>query len=783
MTLDSEDEGMDLEPSLDHEEQEQQVPKRKVKARIGEREKILDDGRNPKQRDQNRDDVLEVAEMDFEFEPSQMTESMQGWNFYMDGASGRHSSEASKSTVDDLIDRHRAGIEIPNELKDADEEEVEEQVGEQSLAPLSDSEDEDGFGSSMRSAKRKALDNEEESQDDEESAMDHLGEEDEEEEEEEEEAEEDMPDDASDVSDATRERQEAYFSKETTETPVAATFASLQLNRALLRGLAALNFSKPTPIQARTIPIALAGKDIVAGAVTGSGKTAAFLIPILERLSYRQRGTDDAKSRVVVLCPTRELAIQCHSVGVALAKFMNVRFCLCVGGLSLKAQEAELKMRPDIIIATPGRLIDHVRNSASFGMEDVEILVMDEADRMLEDGFEDELNEIVRMCPTQRQTMLFSATMTEDVDQLVRLSLEKPVRLFVDPKRSTSSKLIQEFVRVRTQAGLAGRERQKAEDEHRAALLLTLCMRTFRDQVIIFLRSKKLAHQLKIVFGLLGLSAAELHGDLSQEQRLQSLSQFRDGKVDFLLATDLASRGIDIRGVQTVINYDMPAQIEPYLHRVGRTARAGRQGRAVTLVGESDRRLLKTVLKRTPPEQVKHRLMPSDMVQQLSDTIESLKSEVEQILLEEKEEKAIRQAEMEVQKSENMLTHHNEIYSRPARTWFQSEKAKSEAQNASREQQNTKVDATKARDRLAGLSRRKKRNRLMREEDAKSSAKHETDAAVRAAKRSQRPSGLGEAVSAKTQKQKKSNKKFKMTKALRSSGKGGAFGSDMSSRK
>ena len=204
----------------------------------------------------------------------------------------------------------------------------------------------------------------------------------------------------------------------------------------------------------------------------------------------------------MVLCPTRELAIQCHSVGVALAKFMNVRFCLCVGGLSLKAQEAELKMRPDIIIATPGRLIDHVRNSASFGMEDVEILVMDEADRMLEDGFEDELNEIVRMCPTQRQTMLFSATMTEDVDQLVRLSLEKPVRLFVDPKRSTSSKLIQEFVRVRTQAGLAGRERQKAEDEHRAALLLTLCMRTFRDQVIIFLRSKKLAHQLKIVFGL-----------------------------------------------------------------------------------------------------------------------------------------------------------------------------------------------------------------------------------------------------------------------------------------
>ena len=462
---------------------------------------------------------------------------------------------------------------------------------------------------------------------------------------------------------------------------------------------------------------------------------------------------------------------------------MNVRFCLCVGGLSLKLQEAELKTRPDVIIATPGRLIDHVRNSASFGMEDVEILVMDEADRMLEDGFEDELNEIVRLCPTQRQTMLFSATMTEDVDQLVRLSLRTPVRLFVDPKRSTASKLTQEFVRVRAQSGLTGHARQQAEDQHRAAILVTLCMRTFRDQVIIFVRSKKLAHQLKILFGLLGLSAAELHGDLSQEQRLQSLSLFRDGKVDFLLATDLASRGIDIRGVQTVINYDMPAQLEPYLHRVGRTARAGRQGRAVTLVGEPDRRLLKTVLKRTPPEQVKHRLMPSEMVQKLSDTIASLKPEVEQILQEEKEERALRQAEMEVQKGENMMTHQDEIYARPARTWFQSEKAKADAKQVSREQQNAKVNVSKARDRFAGLSRRKKRNKLMREEDAKETNQREIDVAVRAAKRLQRPSSLGARVTSKTNKANKNTKKAKMSKALHSSKKGGAFGSDMGSRK
>lgn len=224
---------------------------------------------------------------------------------------------------------------------------------------------------------------------------------------------------------------------------------------------------------------------------------------------------------------------------------------------------------------------------------------MDEADRMLEDGFAAELDEIVQSCPKARQTMLFSATMTDSVEQLVRLSLRRPVRLFVDPKRTTAAKLIQEFVRVRGIAAISeqvqaedgeeGEEkasekggkksRGRTEDEARPALLLSLCTRTFRHGVIIFVRSKALAHQLRIVFGLLGLAASELHGDLSQEQRLEALQSFRDAKTDFLIATDLASRGLDIRGVQTVINYDMPAQFEQYLHRVGRTARAGRNGR------------------------------------------------------------------------------------------------------------------------------------------------------------------------------------------------------------
>jgi len=178
------------------------------------------------------------------------------------------------------------------------------------------------------------------------------------------------------------------------------------------------------------------------------------------------------------------------------------------GGLSLKSQEAALRTRPDIVLATPGRLIDHIRNSPGFTLDAIDVLVLDEADRMLSDGFHDELTEIVNSCPKSRQTMLFSATMTDSVDELIKMSLNKPVRLFVDPKRSTSRNLTQEFVRVR-------------KESERSAVLLALCKQTFKHKVIIFVGSKKLAHQLRIVFSLLGMKADELHGDLSQEQASQ----------------------------------------------------------------------------------------------------------------------------------------------------------------------------------------------------------------------------------------------------------------------
>ena len=306
-------------------------------------------------------------------------------------------------------------------------------------------------------------------------------------------------------------RREAFFAPEETsnksksKNQPTSSFQSMSLSRPILRGLATLGFSGPTPIQAKTIPVALLGKDIVGGAVTGSGKTAAFIIPILERLLYRPKKIPT--SRVAILMPTRELAVQCFTVARKLASYTDITFCQLVGGFSLREQENVLKKRPDIIIATPGRFIDHMRNSASFTVETLEILVLDEADRMLEDGFADELNEILTTIPKSRQTMLFSATVTDQVDKLVRLGLNRPVRLLVDAKKQTVTTLIQEFVRLRP-----------GKEDKRLAYLLHLCSTVFTSQVIIFFRSKKEAHRVRIIFGLCGIKAGELHGSMSQEQ-------------------------------------------------------------------------------------------------------------------------------------------------------------------------------------------------------------------------------------------------------------------------
>lgn len=506
-------------------------------------------------------------------------------------------------------------------------------------------------------------------------------------------------------------KRDAFFAPEEKAQPgkkqEAGSFQTMSLSRPILRGLTNVGFTKPTPIQAKAIPIGLMGKDLVGGAVTGSGKTAAFVVPILERLLYRPKKVPT--TRVVILTPTRELAIQCHAVATKLASFSDIKFCLAVGGLSLKVQEAELRLRPDVVIATPGRFIDHMRNSASFAIDTVEILVLDEADRMLEDGFADELNEILTTMPKSRQTMLFSATMTSSVDKLIRLGMNKPVRIMVDSQRKTVNTLTQEFVRLRP-----GRE------EKRMGYLLYIVKNLYTQRVIIFFRQKKIAHEVRIIFGLLGLSCAELHGSMNQTQRIASVEAFRDGKVAFLLATDLASRGLDIKGVDTVINYEAPQNVDIYLHRVGRTARAGRSGVAITLAAEPDRKVVKAAVKagKAQGAKISSRVIDPPEVDRLQAQVDELEDEVEMIQAEEKEEKQMQQVEMQVQKGENLILHEAEIKGRPKRTWFETERDKEAAKEAGRAQLNGEREKLKKKHSNGKLS-----HKDMKKLDAKSDRK------------------------------------------------------------
>ena len=447
------------------------------------------------------------------------------------------------------------------------------------------------------------------------------------------------------------------------------TFDDLGLSRALLKGVSALGFTRPTRIQASTIPFALQGKDICGGAVTGSGKTLAFLLPVLERLQYRARGV--AASRVLILLPTRELAVQCYEVSGKLAAFSDVSVALIAGGLPMRPQEAELRRRPEIVIATPGRLIDHLENTPQFNLDSIEILVLDEADRMLEAGFEAELERIVAACPSPpgRQTLLFSASMTENVEDLIRLAMNSPIKLFVDAQGALAKNLAQEFVRIR--------ESRDTETD-RLSILLALCSRSFHNGCIVFVPTKQLAHKFRVILGLAGLSAGELHGDLSQGERTAALEKFKRAELDYLVCTDVAARGLDIPGVKSVLNYAMPADYRQYLHRVGRTARAGKSGRSVSLVGESDRKTLKMVLKNAEIAP-KQRLIDVAVLEEFRDRLETMDEDVEQLLEEEKAERALQKAEKEATRAENMIQHAKEIKSRPKKEWFQNSKQKNDS--------------------------------------------------------------------------------------------------------
>lgn len=452
------------------------------------------------------------------------------------------------------------------------------------------------------------------------------------------------------------------------DTKMASNFDALNVSRPLLKAISELGWAEPTPIQRNVVPIALTGRDLAASAVTGSGKTAAFALPILERLLFRDytsRGT-----KVLILLPTRELAVQCYDVFIALSKYVHpvVGIVLVVGGVPLGPQTAELQKNPDIVIATPGRILDHMENSRAVGFDKLEILVMDEADKLLELGFSAEIEQIILDCPKKRQTMLFSATMTDKVSALMKLALSKPIRVTIDVNLGTSKKLLQEFVKIR-----------KNNESDREAILLALCTRTFTSNVLVFFTYKVETHRFKLLFDLMGLKAAELHGNMSQAKRLQSLQLFKEGKVNYLLATDVASRGIDIPSIKTVINFCFPANEETYVHRVGRTARAGVNGRSVTLITDSaaDRRMLKSIVQHNQGgASCKHRIVPPNVITEIKEKIEKVTPKISAIVKNEISEEKVAEVERDIIKAENMIKFADDINARPKRTWFISEKKK-----------------------------------------------------------------------------------------------------------
>merc|ERR1719357_1630365 len=458
------------------------------------------------------------------------------------------------------------------------------------------------------------------------------------------------------------DEEDDYFDSAPTYDDTA-SFYTMNLSRPLLKAIEDLRYVHPTPIQAATIPVALLGRDICGCAATGTGKTAAYMLPVLERLLYRP--VESARTRVLVLVPTRELGVQVYQVTKQLAQFTSIEIALSVGGLDLKTQENMLRKNPDIVIATPGRLIDHVKNTPSFGLESIEVLILDEADRMLDECFLEQMKEIVKSCSRTRQTLLFSATMTDQVEQLATVSLNKPVKVFVDSNKVVAWNLRQEFVRVRVR-----------REEEREALLAALVCRTFRDHTMVFIQTKAQCHRLHIVLGLLGVRVGELHGNMSQPQRLDTLQKFKREELDVLLATDVAARGLDIRGVKTVINFTMPTTLEHYIHRVGRTARAGRAGRSVSLAGEGERKMVRDIVKRAR-DPVKSRTVNAEIQTKYKAKLTKLEDDVNLVLEEEKADRELAKCENRAGKLQNQLAGAEDD-----RRWFQTKQQRKEEKQA-----------------------------------------------------------------------------------------------------
>ncbi|MCX7891887.1 MAG: DEAD/DEAH box helicase [Burkholderiales bacterium] len=372
------------------------------------------------------------------------------------------------------------------------------------------------------------------------------------------------------------------------------TFADLSLIPELQRAIADQGYTAPTPIQAQAIPVVLAGRDVMGGAQTGTGKTAAFALPILQRLApHANTSMSPARHpvRALILTPTRELAAQVEESFRAYGKYLPLRTTVVFGGVPMDPQTAALRSGVEILVATPGRLLDHAQQKM-LNLQQVEVFVLDEADRMLDMGFIPDVKRIIAMLPPKRQNLLFSATFPDEIRKLCASLLSNPVTVQVAPKHAT--------------ADLVEHRVYPVPRERKRDLLVHLIRSRDIRQVLVFCATRLGANRLAYQLNRDGVHAAAIHGDKSQQERIEALEAFKAGKVGVLVATDVAARGLDIEDLPFVVNFELPNTPEDYVHRIGRTGRAGKTGQAVSLVSPDEHEKLaeieKTIRKEIPRE-------------------------------------------------------------------------------------------------------------------------------------------------------------------------------------
>jgi ATP-dependent RNA helicase RhlE len=358
------------------------------------------------------------------------------------------------------------------------------------------------------------------------------------------------------------------------------TFEDLGLNEAVLRGVNHEGFTTPTPIQSALIPAVMEGRDCVGLSQTGSGKTAAFVLPILHKIAEEEQSAGSGHCRALIVAPTRELAMQIVDNARALSKFSKANVALLIGGTSYTTQIRAMKRGADLVIATPGRLIDHIE-SGYLALHRTHTIVLDEADQMMDMGFMPAIRKIMEFMPEKRQTILLSATMPKPIRKLANDFLRKPFETEVSPQSKPVERIEQHVYSI------------KARDRRRS--LLALVAQDGVERGIIFTRTKRTADDVEMLLRKAGIQTFALHGDKTKGERNRALTSFKKGQIPLLVATDIAARGIDVDGVSHVINYEMPNVPEAYVHRVGRTARAGKDGVAFSLVAPAEQKLLREV--------------------------------------------------------------------------------------------------------------------------------------------------------------------------------------------